>query len=54
MAGGLLAMDGLRRGGYTGLAEDTAGSAMIDTNSAVGLARRSEPGLALSLESPVY
>ncbi len=29
MAGGLLAMDGLRRGGYTGLAETTAGGALI-------------------------
>ena len=29
MAGGLLAMDGLRRGGYAGLAETTAGGALI-------------------------
>jgi hypothetical protein len=29
MAGGLLALDGLRRGGYAGLAETTAGGAMI-------------------------
>jgi hypothetical protein len=29
MAGGLLAMDGLRRGGYLGLAETTAGGALI-------------------------
>jgi hypothetical protein len=29
LAGGMLALDGLRRGGYTGLAETTAGGAMI-------------------------
>jgi hypothetical protein len=37
MGGAMLAMDGLRRGGYAGMAEDTAGGAMIGYKFGGGL-----------------